>query len=159
MQIRILMIGKVRELYLKDGISVYLQRLSSVHRVSITELPEEKISGRSSLGKEKEKRNTEGIRLLERSEPAGVVIALDVRGEPWTSDELASRMKIFELEGGGPVVFLIGGSLGLSPHVLARADKVLSLSPMTFPHQLVPLLLLEQIYRADCINRNIPYHK
>jgi 23S rRNA (pseudouridine1915-N3)-methyltransferase len=159
MQIRILMIGKVRESYLKEGISVYLRRLSPFHRITITELPDESISGSSSRGKEEQKRDTEGTRLLERSEPGGVLIALDARGESWTSGELASRLKTLELEGRGPVVFLIGGSLGLSPQVLARADKILSLSSMTFPHQLVPLLLLEQIYRADCINRNVPYHK
>jgi 23S rRNA (pseudouridine1915-N3)-methyltransferase len=159
MQIRILVTGKIRETYLKNGISVYLQRLSPVHRISIVEIPDERVSGRSSLGKEGKKRDNEGTRLLEHSEGAGTLIALDARGEPWTSEYLASRMKTFELEGRGPVVFVIGGSLGLPPAVLARADLVLSLSPMTFPHQLVPLLLLEQIYRADCINRNIPYHK
>jgi 23S rRNA (pseudouridine1915-N3)-methyltransferase len=69
------------------------------------------------------------------------------------------HMKSIEMAGSGPLVFMIGGSLGLAASVLDGADRVLSLSRLTFPHQLVPLLLLEQIYRADCINRNIPYHK
>jgi 23S rRNA (pseudouridine1915-N3)-methyltransferase len=159
MQIRVLIIGKVREPYLKEGISLYLSRLAPYHRIRIIEVANDKISGSSSPAKIEQKRDGEGIRLLEHSEPAGALIALDPRGESWTSEELASRLKFLELEGRGPVIFLIGGSLGISSFVLEQADHVLSLSHMTFPHQLVPLLLLEQLYRATCINRNIPYHK
>jgi 23S rRNA (pseudouridine1915-N3)-methyltransferase len=159
MYIRLFLIGKVRESYIREGISVYLRRLSVNHRINIIELPDDSRSDHIPSAKDEQKRGFEAIRHLERSGPAGSLIALDARGEAWSSEELASRLQRLELEGKGPVVFLIGGSRGLSPSVLARADSVLSLSPMTFPHQLVPLLLLEQIYRADCINRNIPYHK
>ena len=159
MHIRIFLIGKVRESYLREGISVYLRRLSVNHRINLIELPDDSRSGHIPSSKDEHKRGLEAIHLMERSGPAGSLIALDAGGEAWTSEELASRMKRLELEGQGPVAFFIGGSRGLSPRVLARADFVLSLSPMTFPHQLVPLLLLEQLYRADCINRNIPYHK
>jgi 23S rRNA (pseudouridine1915-N3)-methyltransferase len=159
MHIRIFLIGKVRESYFREGISVYLRRLSVNHRVNFIELPDNGRSDRTSSSGEELKRALEVIRLMERSGPVGSLIALDARGEPWTSEELASHLQRFEIEGKGAVEFLIGGSHGLSPPLLARADRVLSLSPMTFPHQLVPLLLLEQIYRAGCINRNIPYHK
>jgi 23S rRNA (pseudouridine1915-N3)-methyltransferase len=159
MQITIMMTGKVREPYIKEGISVYLRRLSPVHRIRIIELPAESISGKSSPAMEERNKNIEGTRLLEHSEGAGTRIALDAGGEVWTSQELALHMKSIEVAGSGPVVFMIGGSLGLAPSVLNGADRVLSLSRLTFPHQLVPLLLLEQIYRADCMNRNVPYHK
>jgi 23S rRNA (pseudouridine1915-N3)-methyltransferase len=159
MQIRILIVGKVREPFLKEGISLYLSRLAPYHRIRIIEVADDKISGSSSPAKIEQKREAEGIRLLGHSEPAGTLIALDPRGKSWTSEELASRLNFLELEGRGPVVFLIGGSLGIPSFILDQADHVLSLSHMTFPHQLVPLLLLEQLYRATCINRNIPYHK
>jgi 23S rRNA (pseudouridine1915-N3)-methyltransferase len=159
MHIRIFLIGKVRESYIREGISLYLRRLSVSYRINLIELPDDSKSGNIPCAKDEQKRGFEAIRLMERSGPAGTLFALDAGGELWTSEELASRLQKLELGGEGPLAFLIGGSRGLSPPVLARADLVLSLSPMTFPHQLVPLLLLEQIYRADCINRKIPYHK
>lgn len=159
MHIRIFLIGKVRESYIREGISLYLRRLSVNHRVNIIELPDESKSDHTPSSRDEMKRALELICLMERSGPIGFLIILDATGEPWTSEELASHMQRLEIEGRGTVVFLIGGSRGLSSPSLARADLVLSLSPMTFPHQLVPLLLLEQLYRADCINRNIPYHK
>jgi 23S rRNA (pseudouridine1915-N3)-methyltransferase len=159
MHIRILLIGKVRESYIREGISVYQRRLSVNHRINLIELPDDSKSDHLPLAKNEQIRGLEAVGLRGRSGPSGSLIALDAGGEPWTSEELASHIRELELCGRGQLVFLIGGSRGLSPHVLAMADRVLSLSPMTFPHQLVPLLLLEQIYRADCINRNIPYHK
>jgi 23S rRNA (pseudouridine1915-N3)-methyltransferase len=159
MHIRIFLVGKVRESYIREGISLYLRRLSVSHRINLIELPDDSKSANIPSAKDEQKRGLEAIRLMERSGPAGTLFVLDAGGELWTSEELASRLQKLELGGEGPLAFLIGGSRGLSPPVLARADWVLSLSPMTFPHQLVPLLLLEQIYRADCINRKIPYHK
>ncbi len=159
MHIKIFLIGKIRESYIREGISVYLRRLSVNHRISLIELPDDSKSDHIPSAKDEQKRGLEEIRLVERSVPSGSLIALDAGGESLTSEELASHFKDLELGGKSSIAFLIGGSRGLSPPVLARADKVLSLSHMTFPHQLVPLLLLEQIYRADCINRNIPYHK
>jgi 23S rRNA (pseudouridine1915-N3)-methyltransferase len=159
MQIRILLIGKVREPYLKDGISLYLSRITPFHRIRLIEAVDDKVSGRSSPLKIEQKRDVEGIRLAEHSPEGGALIALDPMGESWSSEELAFRLKFIELEGRGPVTFLIGGPHGISPSILEKADHVLSLSRMTFPHQLVPLLLLEQLYRATCINRKMPYHK
>jgi len=159
MKITLFMIGKVREPFLKEGVSLYLSRLSPFHTISLVEIPEDRISGIDSPAKIIQKKDSEATRLLEHSESAATLIALDAEGESWTSGELAIRLKSLELKGMGPLVFLIGGSLGISPSLLDRADHTLSLSRLTFPHQLVPLLLLEQIYRATCINRNIPYHK
>jgi len=159
MQIRIIAIGKMREAYIKEGVSVYRTRLSSRHRVSITEIPEDRVPDRCSDRELQRIREAEGMRLLDAAGRDGVVVALDPGGDLVPSEELASLMARWELEGRSSVAFLIGGPSGLPPSVLSHADLTLSLSPMTFPHQLVRLILIEQIYRADCINRNIPYHK
>lgn len=159
MQIRILVAGKIRESYLREGIAIYLTRLATYHKVIISELPARASSGkRSSPGSEHQREET-GNMLLAGAGSVGFIIALDAAGEAWTSEELASRLHDLELRGCGPAVFLVGGAFGLPPTVLDRADIVLSLSPMTFPHQMVPLLLAEQLYRAACINANVPYHK
>jgi 23S rRNA (pseudouridine1915-N3)-methyltransferase len=159
MHIKIIAIGKMREAYLKDGVSVFLTRLAPRHRIAMTEIPEMRVPGRCSDRELEKIRQDEGSRLLDATGSGGVVVALDPGGEQMTSEDLASLMAQWELEGQGSISFLIGGSTGLPPLVRTRADLVLSLSPMTFPHQLVRLILIEQIYRADCINRGIPYHK
>jgi 23S rRNA (pseudouridine1915-N3)-methyltransferase len=159
MQIRVLMIGKVRESYLKAGISIYLSRIAPFHHITLVEIDRRTSSGINSAMKIEQERDAEGHQLLQDTRQAGAIIALDPRGESWTSEDLAHKLHIFELKGRNPVFFLIGGVLGIPPFVLDQSDSVLSLSRMTFPHQMVPLLLLEQLYRASCINRNIPYHK
>jgi 23S rRNA (pseudouridine1915-N3)-methyltransferase len=159
MQIRILMIGKVREAYLKAGISLYLSRIAPYHTIRCIEMNGIKSSGIMSAVKIEQEREAEGRQLLERARQADAIIVLDPHGEEWTSEELASRLYALELEGRNLVFFLIGGARGIPPSVLDQGDHILSLSRMTFPHQMVPLLLLEQLYRASCINRNIPYHK
>ncbi len=159
MQIAIVAVGKVREPFIRAGLETYASRLASCHKLTFIDLPEERVPGRVSGAEKAAIRQAEWERFPTAGQRPGVTIALDPRGALLSSDEFAARMKRYELEGRGPVAFLIGGPLGLPDQVREQADLVLSLSPMTFPHQLVRLVLIEQIYRATCINRNIPYHK
>ncbi len=159
MQIQIITIGKIREAYLKEGIEVYRRRLAPWHTLLMTELQEERIAEKCSAAEKQRGKEKEGERLIAAAPDATFAIALDPEGELLSSPELAARMTQCELKGQGNVSFFIGGPLGLSPAVTGHADLVLSLSRMTFPHQLVRLILIEQIYRAACISRGIPYHK
>lgn len=159
MHITIAAVGKVREPYLKEGMEIYRSRIALSHKISLIDLPEGRIPDRCSPRERSRIVDAEWTRFLCSMTSSGIIIALDPNGEILSSEDLASHMKQYELEGKGSITFLIGGPLGLPTGVLKRADRVLSLSRMTFPHQLVRLILLEQIYRADCINRNIPYHK
>ena len=159
MHITIVAVGKVREPFLKEGMELYRSRIAIPHKISFTNLPEEKIPDHCSPRQKTQITDAEWSRFLRSVRSPGTIIALHPDGELLSSEDFASRLKQYELEGKGSITFLIGGPLGLPAGVLERADLVLSLSPMTFPHQLVRLILLEQIYRADCIIRNIPYHK
>jgi 23S rRNA (pseudouridine1915-N3)-methyltransferase len=159
MQVTIVAVGKVREPYIKAGLEVYASRLASFHKLAFIDLPEERIPGGASEKEMAGIMNDTWERYLASGPRPAVTIALDPKGVLLPSEELASQLKGYELEGRGSIAFLIGGPLGLPDMVRKKADLVLSLSPMTFPHQLVRLILLEQLYRAMCINRNIPYHK
>jgi 23S rRNA (pseudouridine1915-N3)-methyltransferase len=159
MQITIVAVGKVREPFVKDGVNTYRSRLAPCHTLTFIDLPEERIPAKISPKQKTAIMEAEWSRFLESGPGSSVTIALDQGGELLSSEELASRMNQYELEGRGSVAFLIGGPLGLPAVVRERADMVLSLSRMTFPHQMVRLILIEQLYRATCINRNIPYHK
>lgn len=159
MHLTIAAIGKVREPYLKEGMELYRSRIAISHTISLVDLPEERIPDRCSPRQRTQIVDAEWTHFLASFPSSGIIIALDPKGEILSSEEIASLLKLYELEGKGSITFLIGGPLGLSTAALERADRVISLSRMTFPHQLVRLILLEQIYRADCINRNIPYHK
>ncbi|MDD1707004.1 MAG: 23S rRNA (pseudouridine(1915)-N(3))-methyltransferase RlmH [Methanoregulaceae archaeon] len=159
MHITIAAVGKVREPYLKEGIELYRSRIALCHKILLIDLQEERIPEHCPPRERSRIVDAEWTRFLSSVTRSGIIIALDQNGENLSSEALASRMKQYELEGKGSITFLIGGPLGLPADVLKKANWVLSLSRMTFPHQLVRLILLEQIYRADCINRNIPYHK
>ena len=159
MQIQIIAIGKIREAYLKEGIEVYRIRLSRWHKILITDLVEERIVEKCSDTEKQRAKEEEGKRLIAAAPDKTVAVALDPGGEMLSSNDLSARMAQWELKGLGNISFFIGGPLGLSPAVTRHADLVLSLSRMTFPHQLVRLILIEQIYRAECISRGIPYHK
>ena len=154
--------------YLQVGIAEYLKRLRPYARVSIVEVADEPISPTRTREQVIE---AEGQRILSQMEKAGYTIALSERGQCLSSEALAHSLDqrgILQgnpLNGGmptgrpGPIIVIVGGPLGLSQTVIDRADWVLSLSPLTFPHQLVRLLILEQLYRAFKIQRNEPYHK
>lgn len=153
MNISIVAIGKLKEKYLKQGIDEYIKRLSAYAKVDIIELPDEKAPENLSDQDMKIVKDKEGERILSKISPDAHVIALAIEGKMKSSEELADNMDRLATYGKSKVAFVIGGSLGLSDAVLKRADEKLSFSKMTFPHQLMRLILLEQVYRAFRINR------
>ena len=159
MNISIITVGKLKEKYLKQGIDEYAKRLSAYAKLDIVEVPDEKapeVLSESEMAQVKQK---EGERILAKVHPDAHVIALAIEGSMKTSEQLAARIDHLATYGKSKITFIIGGSLGLSPQVLERAAETLSFSNMTFPHQLMRLILVEQIYRAFRINRGEPYHK
>lgn len=159
MRIRIVMVGKVKEKYLQAGMQEYLKRLSPLAKVEVVALADEPTPDGASPALEEQIKGREGERILKALEPGQTVVALVIDGESWSSEELAGFLKERALRGQSNLAFVIGGSLGLAGEVLRRADFRLSLGRMTFLHQMVPLMLLEQIYRGFKINRGEPYHK
>ncbi|MFD2330773.1 23S rRNA (pseudouridine(1915)-N(3))-methyltransferase RlmH [Cohnella sp. GCM10020058] len=159
MQIQIVCVGKLKEKYWLDGVAEYSKRLGAYARLDIRELPDEKTPDTMSPAEEEQVRVREGERILAALKPDAHVVVLAIDGDAWSSEQLAAHLDRQAVYGGGAVAFVIGGSLGLSPAVLARADKKLSFGRMTYPHQLMRVLLLEQVYRAFKINRGEPYHK
>jgi len=159
MQIRVVAVGKIKERFLQDGISEFEKRLRPYAKVQVIEIADEKrpLSAPPSL--ESAAMEKEGERILLALPENSVVIALDVKGQSWSSVELSGAFREWELTGNNQLAFIIGGDLGLSPAVLARSDLRLSLSKMTFTHPMARLLLLEQVYRAFRILRGEPYHK
>jgi len=159
MNINVLSIGKIKEPFISLGIKEFLKRLKPYAGISVIEVPDEKAPESLSQKEEEQVKAREGERILCHIKPGQVIIALDIAGKMVTSEELAKKIAQWGLEGKSDLVFIIGGSLGLSRQVLDRADICLSFGKMTFPHQLMRLILLEQIYRAFKIIRGEPYHK
>jgi len=159
MQIRVITIGRIKEKYLQDGIAEYEKRLRPYVKVQIVEISEEKRPASAAPSVERIALEKEGDRILAAVPEGSFLIALDVKGISWSSEELAASFREWELSGQNPLTFVIGGDLGLSPAVIARSDLRLSLSKMTFTHPLARLLLVEQVYRAFRIMRGEPYHK
>ncbi|MFE4525662.1 MAG: 23S rRNA (pseudouridine(1915)-N(3))-methyltransferase RlmH [Bacillota bacterium] len=159
MNISIITVGKLKEKYLKQGIDEYLKRLSAYAKMDIIEVPDEKAPEELSETEMMQVKQKEGERILAKIHPDAHVIALAIEGKMKSSEELADTLDKLATYGKSKIAFVIGGSLGLSQEVLQRADDKLSFSKMTFPHQLMKLILLEQVYRAFRINRGEPYHK
>ncbi|MCP1161158.1 MULTISPECIES: 23S rRNA (pseudouridine(1915)-N(3))-methyltransferase RlmH [Bacillus] len=159
MNISIITVGKLKEKYLKQGIDEYLKRLSAYAKMDIIEVPDEKAPEELSDIEMIQVKQKEGERILAKIHPDAHVIALAIEGKMKSSEELADTIDKLATYGKSKIAFVIGGSLGLSQEVLQRADEKLSFSKMTFPHQLMKLVLLEQVYRSFRINRGEPYHK
>jgi 23S rRNA (pseudouridine1915-N3)-methyltransferase len=159
MQIHVIAMGRVKESYLSEGIAEYEKRLRPYAKIRIVEIADERRPARISPAQTAQLLKKEGARVLESIPPEGYTIALDISGNQMSSEGLARLLHDQEIGGKGRVTFVIGGDLGLSADVLARCDERLSLSPMTFTHQMVRLILLEQVYRAFRIMRGEPYHK
>ena len=159
MNITIITVGKLKEKYLKQGIEEYLKRLTAYAKVEIIELPDEKAPETLSDVEMLQIKDKEGERILSKINPDAHVIALAIEGKMKTSEELAETIDKLGTYGKSKITFVIGGSLGLSQEVMKRADEALSFSKMTFPHQLMRLILVEQVYRAYRIIRGEPYHK
>lgn len=170
-KITVVCVGKIKEKYLVDAISEYAKRLGRYCRLDIVEVADEKTPDDAGEALEEQIKRKEGERLLKSIEKVissrgeminrddAFVIALAIEGKQLSSTELAEKLSSLAVGGKSQLVFVIGGSLGLSGEVLSRADFLLSFSRMTFPHQLMRVVLLEQIYRSFRINQGEPYHK
>ena len=159
MRINIVCVGKIKEKYLKLGIDEFKKRLSKYCKLEIIELEDEKAPENLSDKEMLIIKEKEGKKILSKIKDNSYVIALAIDGKNLSSEELAQTINKLGVRGVSNITFVIGGSLGLSDEVLSRADYKLSFSKMTFPHQLMRLILLEQVYRAYRINNGEPYHK
>lgn len=159
MHITIICVGKIKEKYLTMAIDEYTKRLSRYCKLEIIEVTDEKTEENASEALNDIVKRKEGERILKQLKEDSYVITLEIAGKMLDSPELASHIRSLGVSGRGHITFIIGGSLGLSEAVSKRADYKLSFSKMTFPHQLMRVILLEQIYRSFRINSNEPYHK
>ena len=158
MKIRIVAVGKLKEKYLREGVAEYEKRLAPFASVELLETREEYMPENPSEAQRQQALAKEGERLLRLVPEKSFLIVLDVKGKLLSSEALAKELAGLALQGRSDLTFLIGGAFGLSPAVRERADLRISFSPMTFTHQMVRLLLYEQIYRAFKINRGEKYH-
>lgn len=159
LQIKILAVGKIKEKYLVEGIKEYTKRLGGYVRLEIIEVEDEPCPEKASVAEQEKIRQKEGDRQLKGISCQDYVILLDLQGKGISSPELAGLLEERALEGQSSIAFVIGGSLGIAEDVRQRANFRWSFSKLTFPHQLIRLVLLEQIYRACKINKKEPYHK
>lgn len=159
MNITIVSVGKIKEKYLADAIKEYSKRLSRYCKLDIIELPDEQTPDKGGEALELQIKQKEGQKILKSIREDTYVIALAIEGKKLTSEAFAQKLDTLGIQGNSHIVFVIGGSLGLAPEVLQRADFKLSFSDMTFPHQLMRVILLEQIYRCYRIIHREPYHK
>lgn len=159
MKIRIICVGKLKERYLDEGIKEYLKRLSAYADVEVIEVADERIPERPSLAEETIVKSKEGRRILDKVKQDDYMILLDVGGKEVDSLQFAQHIENCMLNGKSTIDFVIGGSLGHGEDVLTRANLRLSFSLLTFPHQLMRLILMEQVYRAFKIIKKETYHK
>ena len=159
MKITIITVGKIKEKYLRDAIAEYAKRLSRYCKLEIVEVADEKTPDQASETVEEQIRDKEGERILKYIRDDMYVITLEIGGKMLSSEELADKINMLGIRGQSSVAFVIGGSIGLGREVLKRSDYALSFSKMTFPHQLMRVILLEQVYRSYRIINGEPYHK
>lgn len=159
MNITIICVGKVKETYFAGGISEYSKRLSKYCKLTIVEVADEKTPDKASEILENQIKGKEAERILKMIKEDAYVIALAIDGRKWDSVTLSNHLSNLGVMGKSNLVFVIGGSLGLHQSVMKRANESLSFSDMTFPHQLMRVILLEQIYRCYRIENKEPYHK
>lgn len=159
MNINIICIGKLKEKYWKDAVQEYSKRLGKYCALNINELKEEKAPDNPSKAEEFTIKEAEGKNILKHIKKDSYTILLDVQGKGLSSEELAEKLRDLGLSGKSDVTFIIGGSIGVSDEVKSTSDYRLSFSKVTFPHQMMRVILLEQIYRSFKIIKNEPYHK
>lgn len=157
--IRVLCVGKLKEKFYAGAADEYAKRLGAYCKLSVLELPEERLPAKPSQAQIDAALDKEGDRILAKIPAGSVMIALCVEGNALSSEELAARMAQWAVQGNSQLTFLIGGSHGLHPKVKHRAALRLSMSPMTFPHHLARVMVLEQVYRAFQIAAGTRYHK
>ena len=159
MRISVICVGRVKEQYLRDAIAEYSKRLGRYCKLDIIEVADEKTPEHASEGVERQIRAKEGGRIAKHIRPDAYVIALAIDGQQVTSEGFARKIDQLGIQGVSHIQFVIGGSIGMDDAILRQANYKLSFSKMTFPHQLMRVILLEQVYRAYKINAHEPYHK
>ncbi|WP_165212584.1 23S rRNA (pseudouridine(1915)-N(3))-methyltransferase RlmH [Streptococcus tangpeifui] len=159
MKIKLITVGKLKEKYLKEGIAEYAKRLGRFAKFEMTELADEKTPDKASLAQKQQIMEKEAGRIMSKIADRDFVIVLAIEGQEWSSEEFAKKLADVALRGFSDITFIIGGSLGLSPQVKKRANLLMSFGRLTLPHQLMRLVLVEQIYRAFMIQEGSPYHK
>ena len=159
MKIKIVTVGKLKEKYLKDGIAEYSKRLSRFAKLEMIELADEKTPDRASDSENQKILEIEGTRILSKIGDRDFVIVLAIEGKTLSSEEFSKQLEQAPINGFSTLTFVIGGSLGLSPQVKKRANLSISFGRLTLPHQLMRLVLVEQIYRAFTSQQGSPYHK
>ncbi|ALN77625.1 23S rRNA (pseudouridine(1915)-N(3))-methyltransferase RlmH [Staphylococcus hyicus] len=159
MKITIIAVGKLKEKYWKQAIAEYEKRLSAYTKVEIIEVPDEKAPENMSDKEIEQVKEKEGQRILAKVKPQSTVITLEIQGKMLSSEALAKEIDQRMTQGASDFTFIIGGSNGLHQDVMNRSNFALSFSKMTFPHQMMRVVLLEQVYRAFKINRGEAYHK
>ena len=159
MQIRIIAVGKLKEKYLIQGLKEYMKRLGGYTKIELIEVADEKAPENLSAAQMQQVKDKEGERILAKIKEQDYVFALAIEGKNPTSEAFANQMAQLMVQGKSNFVFVIGGSLGLSAAVMKRSNAAISFGKMTYPHQLMRLILVEQIYRAFRINHGEPYHK
>lgn len=159
MKITLVTVGKIKEKYLREAVAEYVKRLSKYCKLEIIETADEKTPDHVGETVEESIRAKEAERILRYIREDAFVVTLEILGKQLTSEELAEKIKTLGVQGKSHIIFVIGGSIGLGKKVLDRADFALSFSKMTFPHQLMRVILLEQIYRSFRIINGEPYHK
>lgn len=159
MNITILAVGKIKESFYREALDEYRKRLGRYCRLEIVEVSDEPVPEKASPAQEELIKEKEAQRILKRLRDGSFVVTLEIAGKKYNSEKFADKLENLALTGKSQLVFIIGGSLGLHSSVSARADLKLSFSDMTFPHQLMRVILAEQIYRAFRIISGEPYHK
>lgn len=159
MKIKIVTVGKLKEKYLKDGIAEYTKRISRFAKLEMIELTDEKTPDKASELENQKILETEGARILSKVGERDFVVVLAIEGKTFSSEEFSKQLEQASIKGYSTLTFIIGGSLGLAPVVKNRANLSISFGRLTLPHQLMRLVLVEQIYRAFTIQQGSPYHK
>lgn len=159
MQYTILCVGKLKEKYFTDAVKEYGKRLTRYGKLDIIEVQDEKTPDKASEALENQIKQKEAERLFKHMKDSMYVVALDIDGKQYDSVSFAGQLNNWMVKGVSHIAFVIGGSLGLHDTIRERADAKISFSQMTFPHQLMRVILLEQVYRAHRILNHEPYHK
>lgn len=159
MKIKLVTVGKLKEKYLKDGIAEYVKRLGRFTKFEMIELPDEKTPDKASHLENQQILDKEGNHILSKINDKEFVIVLAIEGQQFPSEEFSKRLSDVTVRGFSDITFVIGGSLGLSTAVKKRANLMMSFGKLTLPHQLMRLVLVEQIYRSFMIQQGSPYHK
>ena len=159
LSINIICVGKLKEQYLKDAVSEYSKRLSKYCKLNFIELSDEKIPDKINDSIAQDIKNKEANKIINSIKKDSFVFTLDLKGKQHTSEDFSKKIEDITVRGFSSITFIIGGTLGLTDDVLQKSNELICFSKMTFPHQLIRIFLLEQIYRAFRISNNEPYHK